>query len=202
MKPEFVVERQGKSFVLYAGLLDQAHSEGLRRINTLLIQAPDENNALTAIASAEVETTKGTFSGIGDASPANVTQPMVACLIRMAETRAKARALRDAINVGTCSLEELGEDAATDQPEQPKPTRRPAPRQAEPTEPKPPANGNGNGRASERQVSAIYALGKKAGLPVERVEALCIEAYNRAPEALTKAEASSLIGQFQAEQLN
>jgi hypothetical protein len=53
------------------------------------------------------------FSGIGDASPENVSRNIVPHLIRMAETRAKARALRDAVNVGATALEELsdGDDA-------------------------------------------------------------------------------------------
>src|SRR5260221_8684056 len=94
VKREFIVERQGRSFVLYAGLLDLAHSQGLRAIRTRLVQVPADDNALTAIVSAEVETDRGTFSGIGDANPANVSRAMLSCTIRLAETRAKARALR------------------------------------------------------------------------------------------------------------
>src|SRR5579884_2732358 len=109
VKREFIVERQGKSFVLYAGLLDLAHSQGLRAIRTRLVQVPSEDNGQTAVVQAEVETDKGTFSGIGDASPGNVARAMLTCTMRLAETRAKARALRDAVNVGVAAFEELGE---------------------------------------------------------------------------------------------
>src|SRR6185437_6750172 len=104
-----MVNRQGKEFVLYAGLLDQAHREGLKRITTSLIQAPSDNNGQLAICAAEVETEKGVFCGIGDASPENVGRMIAVHTVRMAETRAKARALRDAINVGVTALEELGD---------------------------------------------------------------------------------------------
>ena len=109
MKKEFIVSRQGKDFVLYAGLLDQAHREGLKRISTELLQVPSSDNGLMAICRAEVETEKGVFSGIGDASPDNVGRMIAAHTVRMAETRAKARALRDAINVGVTAFEELGD---------------------------------------------------------------------------------------------
>ena len=109
MKKEFIVNRQGKDFALYAGLLDQAHREGLKRITTKLLQAPSDENGQLAICYAEVETEKGIFSGIGDATPQNVGRMIAPHAIRMAETRAKARALRDAINVGVTSLEELGD---------------------------------------------------------------------------------------------
>lgn len=106
---EFVVERNGKTFVLYAGLLERAHDEGLNAITTTLLQIPGPDNGHVAIVMATVTTSKGTFCGLGDAAPDNVAKPMVTCLIRMAETRAKARALRDATNIGATALEELGE---------------------------------------------------------------------------------------------
>jgi hypothetical protein len=109
IRPEFIIERNGKNFVLYAGLLNEAHDQGLKRITTRLIQVPSDDNGLVAICSAEVELEKGLFSGIGDASPANVTRATLTVTIRLAETRAKARALRDAVNVGVAALEELGD---------------------------------------------------------------------------------------------
>src|SRR5450759_4083060 len=109
MKKEYIIERQGKQFVLYEGLLDEAHQQGLCRISTTLIQVPHPDNGNVAIVAAEVETSKGSFSGIGDASPGNVGRPIVPHIVRMAETRAKARALRDAVNIGVTALEELGD---------------------------------------------------------------------------------------------
>ena len=108
MREEYMIERGGRRFVLYAGLLDEAHSRGLRSIETELLQVPAAENGEVAIARAAVRTEEGRFSGIGDASPENVGRAIRPHIIRMAETRAKARALRDAINVGVTALEELG----------------------------------------------------------------------------------------------
>lgn len=116
MREEFFIERQGKRFVLYAGLLEEAHERGLRGIETELLQAPSVGNGEVAIVRAAVRTEEGKFSGIGDASPQNVSRNIAPHLIRMAETRAKARALRDAINVGVTALEELDGDSTDAQP--------------------------------------------------------------------------------------
>ncbi len=108
MREEYMIERQGKRFVLYAGLLEEAHNRGLRSIETELVQVPSKENGEVAIVKAVIRTEEGKFGGIGDASPQNVNRAIAPHLIRMAETRAKARALRDAINVGVTAFEELG----------------------------------------------------------------------------------------------
>jgi len=118
VKKDYIINVQGSDFVKYEGLLDEAHQQGLCRVSTTLIQVPHADNGHVAIVAAEVETAKGTFSGIGDACPANVSRMIAPHAIRMAETRAKARALRDAVNIGVAALEELGdlEDHAAPRP--------------------------------------------------------------------------------------
>jgi hypothetical protein len=130
MREEFFIERHGKRYVLFQGLLDEAHSRGLRGIDTELVQVPDEGNGSVAIVKATCEMDDGRrFSGIGDASPENVGRNIVPHLIRMAETRAKARALRDAVNVGATALEELsdGDDAPSTENIGPTARSRPTP---------------------------------------------------------------------------
>ena len=112
MKREFVINRQGRDYVLYAGLLDEAHRQGLKAIKTHLVQAPTPENGHAAICFAEVTTERGTFTGLGEAQPGNVNRLMANALLRMAETRAKARALRDAVNVGMVAIDELADSAS------------------------------------------------------------------------------------------
>jgi len=133
-----------KEVVTYQGLLSKAHDEGLQRVATRLVQIPSDENGRTAIAKALVETKKGRFEGIGDATPENVNSFIVPHLIRMAETRAKARALRDAVNVGVISCEELDGDAFPPGEPDLGPGAPPAPSRAS----------RGNGRSAPRNGSA------------------------------------------------
>lgn len=113
IKPEHIVKLHGKDFILFSGLLDVAHQDELKSIETDIVQLPDDDNNQTAVVTAKVTTAKGTYTGIGDANPANVGNKAIALhCIRMAETRAVARALRFATNIGMTSLEELGGDIA------------------------------------------------------------------------------------------
>lgn len=91
----------------FKGLLAIAHEEGLRSVRTELVQVPSEANNKTAVVRATVRTRKGVFTGIGDANGANVNRRIVPHIIRMAETRAIARAFRVAVNVGAVAVEEL-----------------------------------------------------------------------------------------------
>lgn len=208
VKREFIVERQGRSFVLYAGLLDLAHSQGLRRIQTQLIQVPGDENGHTAIVRAEVETDRGTFSGIGDANPSNVGRAMLNCTIRLAETRAKARALRDAVNVGVTAFEELGDADES----APSPTVVPeshfasfhsddngatsivsASVPAQRT-----VNGSSStvssGLATPAQVRAIYSIGRdQHNLSEPEIDEQSTTLYGSAPLGLTRKQASDFI---------
>ena len=108
-----------KEVVSYAGLLAKAHDEGLEGISTELVQVPTETNGSVAIVRATITGRRGTFTGLGDADPSNVNRGVVRHLLRIAETRAKARALRDYVDVGTVSLEELGGEDDDCVPEEP-----------------------------------------------------------------------------------
>lgn len=116
----FIVEnfkKSGKDFVTYAGLLHLAHQMGMVGSNINVLQTPNNDNGNRCIIQAEVlmydEKTKAVhpFTDIGDASPKDVTEKIIPHLIRMASTRALARAMRQATNVGLTSIEELGNDA-------------------------------------------------------------------------------------------
>jgi hypothetical protein len=106
----FVVNLQGKDFVTYAGLLDLAHQKGLKSIEVDVLQFPTKENNMTAICKATAKTKDEIYTDIGDANPQSVNKNIAPHLIRMASTRAKARALRDLTNIGMTALEELGDD--------------------------------------------------------------------------------------------
>jgi len=197
VKREFMVERGGRTFVLYAGLLDEAHRQGLKSITTQLLQIPGPDNGYTAICQAVVETSKGVFSGIGDASPENVPPQMRMHLIRMAETRAKARALRDAVNVGVAALEELADEAEPVESNAPRPSR-PAPSPQSTGEIKrgaPAEEGTpGSAAVTEAQIRAIRAIGRaRHQFSEEQLEGLVRERFGKGLAELSRREASALI---------
>ena len=176
-----MITRQGKQYVLFQGLLDEAHSLGLRGIDTDLIQIPDDSNGNVAIVKATAEMDDGRrFSGLGDASPDNVGRNIVPHVIRMAETRAKARALRDAVNVGATALEELsdGDDAPPASSSRAKPTPIRGGRQNSsqgstqepPTEQDAPANGQ-----AEKPASSSKRGGKARKSQVDLLKTLAVE---------------------------
>jgi len=103
------INLKGKDFVLYEGLLNEFHKNGGESIETELIQT-NLNEETFFIFKAVVKGEKGIYTGYGDACKGNVNSMVVAHMMRMAETRAKARALRDYNNIGVCSVDELGGD--------------------------------------------------------------------------------------------
>ncbi len=104
--PQFVTQLHGKDFVQYSGLLAMAHERGLVNLSAHFISVTEG----LALAEATAEFQDGrTFMECADATPTNVNPKVKAHFARMALTRAKARALRDALNIAMCSVEEIAE---------------------------------------------------------------------------------------------
>ena len=103
--PEHIVELHGKRFITFAGLLALAHARGLQSLTADWTY----NDAGLSLAQAVAVFPHGTYTECGDATPDNVTEKVSPHFRRVALTRAKARALHDALNIDMVSLEELAE---------------------------------------------------------------------------------------------
>jgi hypothetical protein len=98
---------QGKPFVKFEGLLQLAHARGLVALETTVVSVSLD----MAVCQATARFQDGRiFTDIGDASPENVAKHLRPHFVRMAATRASARALRRALNISACTVEELGEE--------------------------------------------------------------------------------------------
>jgi len=202
-------DNQQQETIAYAELLKIAHDEGLKSIVTQLLATPTEDNGHRAIVKAVVEVERGRFEGLGDADPSNVESFLAPHLIRVAEDRAKARALRDAVNCGIVSQEELGgalpeatvRDSGPGASDPPPPSR---PRYSNDsasrgTLPRAPRRSNGadNGPMSEAQRRYLFRLAAGRGFPGTRGEEFLKEqlGVTRLVDA-TRADASALIDEL------
>ena len=106
--PRFIVDLHGKQYITHEGLLSLAHEAGLKAISTNLISYQGVGKEAVVQATAEGE--KGTYTGLGDASPQNVGKNIATATLRMAETRAVNRALRAYLGIGMTTYEEMPPD--------------------------------------------------------------------------------------------
>lgn len=175
-----------RDIVTYAGLLSKAHEQGLQRIETRIDQMPTPDNGMTAICTATVTTGRGVFMDCGDANPDNVRSGAVPHIIRVALTRAKARALRDAVNIGAIPLEEFGDYPPPSKAEQKDGLSSTAPTRSEPAS-KPRL-------ISEAQKKRLLSLIEKQGTTAEDAERiLCDQLGVRRLDDATLSAASGLI---------
>ena len=194
--------------VVYADLLAKAHEEGLKSIQTELLTTPSDQNGHLAIVKATVEVERGRFEGLGDADPGAVEERFAPHLIRVAETRAKARALRDAVNVGVVSFEELdgvspardsrpgsGAPAASRSPRHPKPVAPARPRgNGGGTAKAAPRAGNGSELMSEAQRRYLFRLMAGQGFQREAAEEQLKDLFEVGSLAeVTKSAATAMI---------
>jgi len=97
-------------YVTHAGLLRIAQRRRCHAIRTSLQKDVSDPIASRWVFKATVYKTARSrgFVGYGDADPSNVSSLVRGAELRVAETRAIDRALREAYGIGHCSVEELG----------------------------------------------------------------------------------------------
>jgi hypothetical protein len=101
---EFTTHIQGRTFVLFSGLLAMATQQGLLSLTEEFTHVTDTY----VLAQARAEFHDGrVFRGAAASTPDNVGKQVKPHWRRMALTRAKARCLRDALNINLVAVEEL-----------------------------------------------------------------------------------------------
>jgi hypothetical protein len=103
---KWIVTIHGKESIRYQGLLAMAHEQGLIHFGARFTEVNE--HLATAWAWAHFKDGRK-FYEAADATPDNVQPGVIKAWMRMALTRAKARVLRDALNIGMVSTEELEE---------------------------------------------------------------------------------------------
>ena len=199
---------ESRDGIAYAELLKMAHEEGLRSIHTELLLQPSDENGRLCIVKAIVETERGHYEGLGDADPGNVEDFLAPHLIRVAETRAKARALRDAVNVGVVSFEEL-DGVSLDRGSSPgpgaSPSRSPRHTRTAPIPARPRSNGqtrspratNGNEPMSEAQRRYLFRIMAGQGYQREAAEERLKDIFEvSALTEITKVSATKMIDEL------
>ena len=163
--------------------MELGHQEGMNSIEIELLQIPNIDNDMTAIVKAIVKTKDKSFEDIGDASPKSVGNMIKPHIIRMAATRAKARALRDLTNVGMTALEELGGDEEPKSPNTPNDY---------------PKGKQGEFKLSPGQVKRLYAIAGSKLINANTVKAQVKTKLNKEVEDLSKAEYDAVVKGYES----
>ena len=222
LNKRFITTIKGKDFVVYAGLLSMSHEKGIKSLKVKILQYPMKENGMEAVCMATLESKTGeVFCEIGDATPKNVNRMVSEHILHMAATRSKARVMRDFVNVGLTSLEELAEmDDVIGNDAPKKATRKKATPKAKPAAAKkktvekksktkkaiksaktPKKVNSKDNQApplmSEAQKRAIYNLSRRRGISVEDLENVVMEDYGTQLENLSSTNASAFMRELQ-----
>src|SRR5438045_5294556 len=110
LDPKFIINLKGKDFVLFAGLLDLGHQQGLIAIEHEVMESlcvPEKEFwVVRATGRFRCDEGEAIWSAHGDASPGN--SQMRGAYLRHAAARAAARMLRIATHGCVTALGELG----------------------------------------------------------------------------------------------
>ena len=107
---EFLYDNHGTPAILWGGLLHLAHEAGLSSMQVEVVTVTPDFAVMRATATFN---DGGVWSDVGDANPVNVGKKIATSFIRMASTRAMARALRCALDIPyvvSCELPDAEDD--------------------------------------------------------------------------------------------
>jgi hypothetical protein len=113
-------------YITHSGLISLAQRKGCRGITTVAVKHLCDPASQRWVFKATVYGFSGSsgFVGYGDADPSNTSALARGAEMRMAETRAVNRALRRALGIGLCSVEEVSSHSSFDPNKQTNPANR------------------------------------------------------------------------------
>jgi hypothetical protein len=164
LKKNEISERDGDQFVYLRGLLRLAHERGIRRTSSRVTQAPGVEHPVAVVTYGYEFEDGAYFEASADAHQKNTKTEMSIYLTAIAESRAKARSLRDAFNISLCSVEEVGSVDSKD-----------------------------NDPIEDTQIQGIKAMMKRKGLNVQETIELISKQDVTELNDLTKAEGRFLM---------
>ena len=192
-------EWQTKTFPVVGGRLRIAHESNDRlEIQTEIVRLDED----FVVVKANVEISKGKFAGTGTAS-AQRDARLADSLVELAETRAVARALRfGGIGVEYTGAEEVSHVANIEPDREQTGNKDPVPMfQGDNGNSKPETKPQhcGNGKATQAQCRALFALSKRASYHEDDVAKMLAPFDVSRFEDLPRDAASKLIGYMQQE---
>lgn len=107
---KYVTQVKGQDYIKYSGLLSYAHKKGLVNMWIMDKNIDTENKVAIVQVKVQISDEEGMlyeFEGIGSANKQNTPLHLEGSYVELAHTRAKARALRDALNIDMNSFEEV-----------------------------------------------------------------------------------------------
>jgi len=173
-----------RPYVTREGLLYYARKSG--QLQGIKVEIVERQKDFCLVKATVLTKDGGEFEAYGDASTSNTNRMVSPHLIRMAETRAINRALREAFPIGLCSYEELGEADIDISVE---------PAASEPNSPSPSPTKTSNRGVSRKQIGYIKKLLKEVfGEKAEEEGKRMIAVYGKSSsKELTSKEASEII---------
>jgi len=175
-----------RPYVTREGLLYYAHRTG--KITGISVELVEKGKGFCIVKATVITEGDKRFEAFGDASVENTNRMVSPHLIRMAETRAINRALREAFPIGLCSYEELSEEDVKGAPQK-----------------EPAVNGGSEKGVTQKQLSLIWKLAQEVWPDNKKEEVrellhkLIEENYGKSSsKELTAKEASDLIDTLKA----